>query len=53
MQRFFDTTDGWDAPILNDRAAPIYGRHQALREDERTLVQDWLAAVGARVIRRA
>lgn len=53
VQRFFDTTDGWDAPILDDRAAPIYGRHQALRENERTLVHDWLSAVGARIIRRA
>ena len=24
---FFATTDGWEAPILNDRATPIYPRH--------------------------
>ena len=25
-RRFFDTTHGWDAPVLNDRAAPVYPR---------------------------
>ena len=27
---FLETTDGWDRPVLNDRAAPLYPRHQAL-----------------------
>lgn len=27
VRDFFDTTAGWDAPILNDRAAPRYPRH--------------------------
>lgn len=27
--RFFDTTDGWEAPVLDDRAAPVYRRHTA------------------------
>ena len=26
VDRFFATTDGWDAPILNDRSAPRYPR---------------------------
>ncbi len=26
VARFFDTTDGWDAPMMDDRAAPIYPR---------------------------
>ena len=52
VRRFFDTTDGWDAPILDDRAAPVYGRHQVLHEDERILVQDALATVGARIIQQ-
>jgi len=52
VQRFFESTDGWDAPILDDRAAPVYGRHQRLRDDERALVLDWLRTVGARVIQR-
>lgn len=28
--RFFETTSGWNTPILNDRAAPRYPRHQQL-----------------------
>lgn len=27
---FFTSTDGWDAPIINDRNNPIYPRHSAL-----------------------
>lgn len=37
-RRFFETTHGWDAPILNDRARPIYARHQTLKADERAFV---------------
>ncbi len=40
--RFFETTSGWDLPILNDRAAPRYPRHQALSPDETTFVDAWL-----------
>lgn len=39
---FFTTTDGWDAPILNDRAAPHYPRHQVLADEERALTDHWL-----------
>lgn len=46
---FFATTDGWDAPILNDRAVPRYPRHQRLTDEERILVDDCLVRVGARV----
>ena len=42
---FFETTDGWDAPIFDDRANPIYPRHQALLEKERALVDAQLAAM--------
>lgn len=35
---FFETTSGWNAPILNDRAAPRYPRHQALSAAERGTV---------------
>ncbi|MBN2907870.1 MAG: gamma-glutamylcyclotransferase [Rhodobacteraceae bacterium] len=52
-RRFFDTTDGWDAPILNDRAAPIYPRHQTLDADERAFVDRELALRNARMITRA
>ncbi len=48
--RFFATTDGWDAPILNDRAAPRYPRHQPLTSQERGFVDDRLRALPAQVI---
>jgi len=40
---FFATTDGWDAPIVNDRAAPQYPRHQRLSAEETALVDHHLA----------
>ena len=53
VARFFETTDGWDAPILNDRAAPVYARHQALTRGELSLVDQFLAGVGAQMITRS
>ena len=47
---FFRTTDGWDAPILNDRAAPRYPRHQRLSPSEQALVDDQLARIGAVIL---
>jgi hypothetical protein len=47
---FVTTTDGWDAPILNDRAAPQYPRHQALSPQETALVDRILADVNATVV---
>ena len=47
--RFFATTEGWDAPVLNDRAAPRYPRHQPLRAEESEFVDRWLARLGARL----
>jgi hypothetical protein len=52
VARFFETTAGWDAPILDDRAAPIYPRHQPLTDRERALVDEHLAGAGARVTAR-
>lgn len=49
VTRFFDTTDGWDTPILNDREAPRYPRHKALSTHEKSLVEDHLTRVSARV----
>ena len=46
VQRFFETTDGWDSVILDDRAAPQYPRHQRLRADETMLVDDWITQLG-------
>lgn len=49
VARFFETTDGWDAPIINDRAAPRYSRAQSLTIRETGLVDEWLAALSAQV----
>jgi hypothetical protein len=48
VARFFATTDGWDAPILNDRAAPRYPRAQPLSAEETALVDAMLSGVGAK-----
>ncbi|MFV1494944.1 gamma-glutamylcyclotransferase family protein [Phaeobacter sp. JH20_02] len=47
---FVRTTDGWDAPILNDRSAPRYPRAQRLTVEELDLVDQHLLALGATVI---
>ena len=48
LARFFDTTDGWDAPIVDDRALPLYPRHQRLNPADTTLIDRHLARVTAR-----
>ncbi len=45
VARFFETTAGW-APILDDRAAPHYPRHQPTSAAERRLVDDHTDAIG-------
>lgn len=50
VESFFTTTDGWDAPILNDRHAPKYPRHQPLETAQRTLVDQYLETYDATVI---
>lgn len=47
---FFESTTGWQAPILDDRAAPIYSRAQPLTDEIRTLTDAGLATVGSRII---
>lgn len=49
-QRFFETTLGWQAPILNDRAAPRYSRARPLTDEIRTLTDAGLDALGSRII---
>lgn len=46
VSRFFDTTDRWDTPVLNDRAAPLYPRAQTLTAQETALVDQHLALRG-------
>lgn len=45
VTHFFETTDGWDTSIRNDRADPVYPRHQTLSGEERALVDAHLATV--------
>lgn len=45
---FFDTTDGWDTPVLDDRAAPLYSRAQTLSRLDRNLTDSLLAQVQKR-----
>ncbi len=50
VAEFFATTSGWDAPILDDRSAPIYSRHQNLTSFETDLVEHHLGALGVDII---
>lgn len=50
VRDFFRSTTGWDTPILNDRAAPIYPRAQTLSDVEIKLADDNIAMIGATVI---
>ena len=50
VRAFFDTTVGWEAPIRNDRADPIYPRHQRLSEWETLLVDAELKRIGCQFL---
>lgn len=43
---FFDTTTGWDIPILDDRTAPRYPRTQRLTNAETALVDSYVTKIG-------
>lgn len=47
---FFDTTDGWQAPILDDRNQPVYPRHQLLSKSEKVLVESHLQRLSCKII---
>lgn len=51
-ERFFDTTRGWEAPVVDDRRAPRYPRAQTLTARERGLVDAALTVLGVSVIGR-
>ncbi len=51
-EAFFATTEGWDAPVLNDRAKPIYARAQDLTALETDFVDAHLARFEAKIIER-
>ncbi|MBE9637582.1 gamma-glutamylcyclotransferase family protein [Salipiger mangrovisoli] len=48
-ERFLASTANWDAPILNDRAAPQYPRAQSLTDAEQRFVDAALSRLGAKV----
>lgn len=50
VRRFVETTDGWHAPVLDDRSAPRYGRAARLTPSQRELVDGWLADLQTPVI---
>ena len=50
VQHFFETTEGWHVPVLDDRARPIYARAQSLSAPERAFVDQGLARLGARIV---
>jgi len=50
LDAFVATTDGWHIPILNDRAAPVYPRHQHLTPAETARTDAILRDLGAQVI---
>ena len=43
VAQFFETTTGWEAPIHDDRAAPLYPRAQALTPEETATVDHHLS----------
>jgi hypothetical protein len=46
---FFETTAGWDAPILNDRADPVYPRATPVSPQLRGVVDAALEALSAQM----
>ena len=46
--RFFAETDGWEAPVFDDRAAPLYPRHVPPSAEASRVLADGLEGVGAR-----
>lgn len=51
VRAFMDTTDGWQTPVLDDRSAPRYPRHQRLSEAETAMVDAEIARLGITVLR--
>ncbi len=47
VRRFFETTDGWQANVVDDRSDPRYSRHQSLTPSEREFVDHLLIEYGA------
>ncbi len=52
VERFFETTDNWHTPILNDRSAPVYPRHQSLTDSETRMVDHQLKNLAATIVEK-
>lgn len=52
VRSFFETTDGWDGPVLDDLGAPIYPRHRPVGNEVREMVRAELCRLGVRPRRR-
>lgn len=52
VQHFFDTTDNWHTPILDDRSEPIYPRKQRLTQEQTHLVDENLNRLSAQIKQR-
>ena len=50
VKAFFDTTSGWDAPILDDSRNPIYPRTQILTRRENALLEDQMQRLDCHLI---
>ncbi len=50
VAHFFNTTTGWTAPFLDDRAAPRYPRARRLSDAERDLVDSWMQQFDCRIV---
>ncbi|WP_281966717.1 gamma-glutamylcyclotransferase family protein [Roseovarius nanhaiticus] len=50
-QHFFDTTDGWEVDVIDDRAAPRYPRACTLTQGETDVVDAGLASLPVRMKR--
>ncbi|MGR3500719.1 gamma-glutamylcyclotransferase [Pseudaestuariivita sp.] len=50
VARFCQSTRGWQVPILDDRAEPLYPRAQTLTQAETARVDRHLATLGVRIV---
>ncbi len=50
VQHFFETTEGWHVPLVDDRARPVYARAQTLAPEERDMVDSAIARLGSRIV---
>ena len=50
VRDFFRSTTGWDTPVRDDRAHPVYPRAQVLTAEETALVDGYLEALGCEVV---